>query len=61
MAVFADIRLYKNIVVTLEAGHSVFREFRLGIEDADPKYFFNEKMNDNLFLKVSLAYRLRFR
>jgi len=61
LAVFTDIYLHKNIVINLEAGHSVFRKFRFGIEDADPKYYFSEKMNDNILLKASLAYRLRFR
>lgn len=61
LAIFADFYFHKNIAVNLEAGHSVFRKFRFGIENADPKYYFSEKMNDNILLKASLAYRLRFR
>ena len=61
LSVFADIWLDKKIVLNLEAGHSIFRDFKLGIENADEKYYFTEKVNDDLLLKVSLAYRLRLR
>ncbi|MBL7739818.1 MAG: hypothetical protein JNK14_11395 [Chitinophagaceae bacterium] len=61
LAVFADIYVSKNILLNIEAGHSVARKFRIGIEDEEPKYFFDAKMKAGLLLKASLAYRIRFR
>ncbi len=60
LSLFADFYLFSKLVVTAEAGHSVFRALRLGIKDAPVKYYYKEKMNDNLLLKMSLNYRIRF-
>jgi hypothetical protein len=57
---FADLYLSKNIVLSGEAGHSVFRRFRTGLPDGDPKYMVTEKFNDNLLFRLSLLYRVRF-
>ena len=57
---FADLYLSKNIVLNAEAGHSVFRRFRTGLPHGDPKYLVTEKFNDNVLLRVSLLYRVRF-
>jgi hypothetical protein len=61
LAAFTDFYLSKNIVLNLEAGHSVGRRLRLGTEQGRPKYHVAEKMNNNLLLKASFAYRLRLR
>jgi hypothetical protein len=57
---FADLYLQPKLVLTAEAGHSLFRRFRLGETDGAAKYFFKEKFNDGVHFRVSLAYRLRF-
>jgi len=57
---FADLYLTKNIVLNAEAGHSAFRRFRLGHEDADQKYFTDDKFGDNLLFRLGLLYRVRF-
>lgn len=57
---FADYYISKKVVLTMESGHSVFRAFRLGIKDAPQKYYYQEKMNDDLLFKISLNYRIRF-
>lgn len=59
-AAWLDIYLIKNIVFNIEAGHSIFRRVRLGIENAKPKYYYKDNLNDGMLLKASLAYRLRF-
>lgn len=59
LSLFADFYVLSKLVVTAEAGHSVFRALRLGIKDAAVKYYYKEKMNDNLLVKISLAYRIR--
>ncbi|MBL7744328.1 MAG: hypothetical protein JNN00_12705 [Chitinophagaceae bacterium] len=61
LALFADIYISKNILLTLETGHSVVRKFRLGVEKEKPKYFIDKKMNPGLLFKAFLAYRIRFR
>jgi hypothetical protein len=61
LALFGDWYLSKNIVAGVEAGHSLFRRLRVGTEHGQPRYYFNEKMNDGLLVKASVAYRLRFR
>ena len=57
---FADLYLSKNLVLNAEAGHSAFRRFRLGHEDASEKYFTDDKFKDNLLFRLSLLYRVRF-
>jgi hypothetical protein len=61
LLLFADYYGTKNIVFTLKAGHSVFRRLRLGAENASAKYYYREKMNDNLVVKLSMAYRVQLR
>jgi hypothetical protein len=61
IAAFADIYVVKSIVLGLEAGHSVLRKIRLGMADTGTKYYFRGDANDNLLLKIAVAYRLRLR
>ncbi|MBI1342672.1 MAG: hypothetical protein GC171_07060 [Terrimonas sp.] len=61
LSLYTDIYMGKNIVLNAEAGHSVFRRFRMGIEDADQKYYEKAKVNDGLLFKIGMAYRLRLR
>jgi hypothetical protein len=61
LGLFADYYFAKNTVLNLEVGHSFFRRIRLGRYGVKQNYFLTEKMNDNLFIKFGLTYRIRFR
>ena len=58
LGMFIDLYLSKNVVLNAEAGHSVLRKIRTGVKN---KYRTDWNANDNTFLKIGLAYRLRFR
>ncbi|MBS1916069.1 MAG: hypothetical protein JST87_07310 [Bacteroidetes bacterium] len=55
---FADYYFSKNIVLNIEAGHSLFRKIRTGNKNEAGTDWM---ANDNVYLKLSLAYRIRFR
>ena len=57
LGAFIDFYLAKKIVFNVEAGHSLFRKIRTGVKD---KYSTNLNVDDNTYLKIGLAYRLRF-
>lgn len=62
LAVYADIYLTKKIVLNGEFGHSVLRKISfITIGDRIGKSTFSLSKKDNLFFKIALAYRLRFR
>lgn len=57
LGLYLDTYFNKNLVLNIEAGHSLFRKIRTGekhISKADAN------ANDNLYFKLSFAYRLRF-
>ena len=58
LGIFYDIYMGKNILLNLEAGHSVFRKIRTG-----PHYEINNSWNDqdNFYFKCMIAYRFRLR
>jgi hypothetical protein len=58
LGIFADYYLSKNIVLNAELGHSLFRKVRTGIKNEGNTDWM---ANDNAYLKLSLAYRIRFR
>jgi hypothetical protein len=60
LSLFTDYYFAKNTTLSLEAGHSFFRRIRLGRYGFKQNYFLTEKMNDNLFVKLGLNYRIRF-
>lgn len=57
LGLYLDGYLNKSFVLNFEAGHSVFRKLRVGIKDIS-KY--DTGVRDNLYFKLSLAYRVRF-
>ncbi len=57
LGIYLDTYFYKNLVLNIEAGHSLFRKIRTGVKDVS-KY--DADVNDNLYFKLSLAYRVRF-
>lgn len=57
LGLYLDTYFNKNLVLNIEAGHSLFRKIRTGEKhiskvDAD--------VNDNLYIRVAFAYRVRF-
>lgn len=58
LGVFLDYYLTKNIVLNTEFGHSILRKVRTGLKDKNRTDW---NVNDNVFFKVSAAYRIRFR
>lgn len=61
LAAFADLYLSKSIVLNAEAGHSISRKFRFGVAEKSSSRSRIIYHKDNLFLKASFAYRIRFK
>jgi len=58
LGAFADAYLLKNVVFNVEAGSSVLRKIRTGVERKADDHW---NIHDNVYIKISLAYRMRFR
>ncbi len=58
LGIYLDTYFNKNFVLNIEAGHSLFRKIRTGIKQVT-KY--DAYVNDNFYVKSSLAYRVRFK
>ena len=58
LGIFVDYYLLKRFVGTVEAGHSILRKMRTGVRD---KTYNDWQVNDNMYVKISIAHRLRFR
>lgn len=54
---YLDTYFNKNLVLNMEAGHSLFRKIRTGVKD---NFKLDENVNDNFYLKLVFAYRVRF-
>lgn len=59
LGLFGDIYFFKQIVFTTEVGHTIFRKYRFGFK-GDKIHTYTDVENDNWYVKVMLAYRLRF-
>lgn len=57
LGLYLDTYLTKNLVLNVEAGHSILRKLRTGIKRISS---YDTKVNDNLYFKLALAYRVRF-
>lgn len=57
--VYLDSYLTKNIVLNAEAGHSILRRLTSGSYQQQEPYRWN--VNDNFYVKLMLAYRIRAR
>lgn len=57
LGVYLDTYLAKNFVLNMEAGHSVLRKIRTGVKD---RWRLDAKVNDNVYIKLAIAYRVRF-
>ena len=58
LGVFLDYYLAKHIAINMEGGHSILRKMRTGQKDMPDVDW---EASDNLYVKLSLAYRIRFR
>lgn len=54
---YLDTYLSKNLVLNMEAGHSLFRKIRTGEKQVSK---IDAAVNDNLYFRLSFAYRVRF-
>ncbi len=57
VGLYLDTYFNKKFVLNIEAGHSIFRKIETGIKHIS-KY--DADVNDNFYLKLSFAYRVRF-
>jgi hypothetical protein len=57
----ADIYLSRRVAFNIEAGHSMFRHVRLGMDQDKKNYHSDENVNDGFVVKAGLAYRIRLR
>ena len=55
----SDWYMFKNFVVALEAGHSLFRNIRTGEMNLDRAYILQENMRNNVYFRVNTSYRIR--
>ncbi len=58
LGIFVDYYLAKTIALNAEAGHSIFRKMRTRLKDKAENDW---NARDNAYVKLSLAYRVRFR
>lgn len=58
---FADYYPGKRLVLTGELGHSVMRKLRTGYPGQKKSDAFVQSKQDNLYMRLSVAYRLRLR
>ena len=60
LSMYGCFRVAGNVFLQAAIGNSVLRSIKLGVKDASRKYYYTNKMNDNLFFKLTLNYRIRF-
>ena len=58
LGAFGDLYLMKHVVLNVETGSSILRKIRTGVERKANE---NWNIQDNIYFKISLAYRMRFR
>ena len=57
LGLYLDTYLNKNLLLNIEAGHSLFRKIKTGVKWVSK---FDAEANDNLYVKIAFAYRVRF-
>ena len=57
LGLYLDTYLNKNLLLNIEAGHSLFRKINTGVKWVSK---FDAEANDNLYVKIAFAYRVRF-
>jgi len=61
LGLYADLYLTPKLVFNIEGGHTILRKIRQENLSDDGKKYLDLDVNDNLYLKAGVAYRLRFR
>ncbi|MFN5705029.1 MAG: DUF6268 family outer membrane beta-barrel protein [bacterium] len=59
LGIVSDWYFFKNFVVAIEAGHSLFRNIRTGQMKLDRAYILEENMRNNAYFRLSTSYRIR--
>lgn len=59
LGLFTDLYLFKSIVFSAEAGHTIMRRYRFGMKGSK-LHTYSDFENDNWYVKGTLAYRIRF-
>ncbi len=57
LGLYLDTYFTKNLVLNVEAGHSLFRKVRSGVKNIST---YDADINDNFYFKIAIAYRVRF-
>ncbi len=60
LSIYGCFRVAGNVFLQAAIGNSILRSLKLGVKDASGKYYYANSMNDNLFFKITLNYRIRF-
>lgn len=58
LGIYLDSYFTGNIVLNVEAGHSLFRKIRTGVKHISKH---DAEVKDNLYARISLIYRVRFK
>jgi hypothetical protein len=58
---FIDVYLNKHLVLPIETGHSVLRRMHTTVFRANGKEKINLYPNDNWYVKMGIAYRIRLK
>jgi hypothetical protein len=61
LGLYTDFYLTPKLVLNIEGGHTILRKIRQENLSGDGKKYIDLDVNDNLYIKAGLAYRLRFR
>ena len=59
LGLFGDVFFFKQIVFTVEGGHTIFRKYRYGFK-GEKVHTYTDVKNDNWYVKGTWAYRVRF-
>lgn len=59
LRLFFDTYFSKNIVLSIEGGHSLLRKYKTGFRSDDHSTYFNQNVSESYLLKASLAFRIR--
>ena len=60
LTIYGCSRIAKHVFLQAAIGNSVLRSIKLGVKDASRKYYYTNRMNDNLLFKLTINYRIRF-
>ena len=59
LKLFLDLYLAKNHVISIEAGHSLFRKYKSGFRESGNAEYYSMNVTDGLLFRIAYAFRLR--